>query len=460
MRIKSSNSKRVLSTVSALALTAALGTPAFAADAAAQKPEDQNATVEAVATQEKADKESNASNAKESPNKTGLTKAMVIGDLTFSYPADYQLSMQVDGMLQIISPDQSVVILARATDNEGEITSYGDLKALAEGLVPEDAQDVKTDDATIDEVSVNRISYTIGDKERAMQCIVNCVYTKDASYLISIATTGNAGTEVAKEVIESFAVEPDTDEPTDNDLEALSSVLDGAINKQGIEVFQNPELAKPLEQANLDLIAYLDEWDSSVATSHAADPYTEESYKAFNDASQDARRIAEDRSSTAEDLAAAKQAYDDAWYGLVTITSTMQFGIGETVENEDFRVTLNNAYISSHLESPESSTSWDSVGDTTFVILEFTMEALNSNMLPIDSNAVVNPVANYNGNTYKSWDYDYIGGSGLWLSAKRAYMDANMPTTIYVYTYIPADATSGSVVVDATIAGQEKKITL
>lgn len=70
-------------------------------------------------------------------------------------------------------------------------------------------------------------------------------------------------------------------------------------------------------------------------------------------------------SSSAEDLAAAKQAYDDAWYGLVTIASTMQFGIGETVENEDFRVTLNNAYISSHLESPESSTSWDSVGDTT-----------------------------------------------------------------------------------------------
>lgn len=460
MRIKSSNSKRVLSAVSALALTAALGTPAFAADTAAQKPEDQNAAAEATASQDKVDKESDSSKGKARPATSDSTKVMAVGDLTFSYPADYQSSMQEGGLLQITSPDQSVVILASATDNKSEITSYGDLKALGEGLVPEDAQDIKTDDTTIDEVPLNRISYTIGDKEKAMQCIVNCVYAEDVSYLISIATTGNAGAEVAKKVIESFVVEPNTDELADNDLEVLSSIVKDAINGQGIEVFQNPELAKPLEQANLDLIAYLDEWDSSVATSHAADPYTEESYKAFNDASQNARKIAEDRSSSAEDLAAAKQAYDDAWYGLVTIASTMQFGIGETVENEDFRVTLNNAYISSHLESPESSTSWDSVGDTTFVILEFTMEALNSNMLPIDSNAVVNPVANYNGNTYKSWDYDYIGGSGLWLSAKRAYMDANIPTTIYVYTCIPADATPGSVVVDVTIAGQEKKITL
>lgn len=459
MRIKCSNSKRVLSTVSALALTAALGTPAFAADTTAQKPEGQNTTAEAAATQEKADNESNASNAKESLSKADLMKSMVIGDLAFLCPADYQLSMQADGLLQITSPDQSTVILVSSTDNGGELTSYGDLKAISEGLVPEGAQDIKIDDTTIDEVSVNRISYTIDNKEKAMQCIVNCVYTEDTSYLISIATTGNAGIELVKKVIESLAVEPNTDELADNDLEALSSIVKDVINGHGIEVFRNPELAKPLDQANLDLLAYVDEWDASVASAHATDPYTEESFSAFNDASKAARKVAEDRKSSSEDLAAAKQAYDDAWYGLVTISSTMQFGIGETVENDDFRVTLANAQIASTLESPESDTAWEADGGATIVAMEFDIEAFNSKELSITDYAIVNPVAIYNENTYKNWEYQYIS-DGIWLSARRGVLDANIPAHIYVFTTIPSDAASGNVTIDITVAGQEKKITL
>ncbi len=135
------------------------------------------------------------------------------------------------------------------------------------------------------------------------------------------------------------------------------------------------------------------------------------------------------------------------------------FAVGETVEDEDFRVTLTSAQLDSILESPNSRTSWEPDSNATFVILEFDIEALNSNQIAVDSGAVSNVVATYNGNTYKGWDYKYVV-SELWLSAKRTYFEANMPVHVYVYTSIPSSATSGSVTVDMDIAGQDKQIVI
>lgn len=135
------------------------------------------------------------------------------------------------------------------------------------------------------------------------------------------------------------------------------------------------------------------------------------------------------------------------------------FAVGETVESEDFRVALSDAYLSAVLESPDSSTYWESDDSTAFAVLEFDIEALNSEQIPVDSGAVSDVVATYNGNTYANWDYKYVV-SQLWLSAKRTYFEANMPVHVYVYASLPASVVDGSVTVDMDIAGQEKRIVI
>lgn len=70
-----------------------------------------------------------------------------------------------------------------------------------------------------------------------------------------------------------------------------------------------------------ELLAYLDKWDNQAAENHKVDPYTEESYKTFNEASEAAREVIDDDKATSENLTTAQKAYDNAWYKLATVSS-------------------------------------------------------------------------------------------------------------------------------------------
>lgn len=80
--------------------------------------------------------------------------------------------------------------------------------------------------------------------------------------------------------------------------------------------------ATDIEKEKVDLLAYLDKWDAQVATSHAQDPYTDDSYATLTNASKAARNTINNAEATSEELEAAQKAYDDAWYALKTISST------------------------------------------------------------------------------------------------------------------------------------------
>lgn len=133
--------------------------------------------------------------------------------------------------------------------------------------------------------------------------------------------------------------------------------------------------------------------------------------------------------------------------------------VGETVSDEDFSVTLTNAYISNTVENPDSRTYWEADSGMVFVVMEFDVTALNSNEIAVNQGAISDVVANYNGNTYKSFEYKYVV-SELWLSAKNTYFDADMPVHIYVYRQIPESAINRGVTVDMVVAGQDKQLPL
>lgn len=133
--------------------------------------------------------------------------------------------------------------------------------------------------------------------------------------------------------------------------------------------------------------------------------------------------------------------------------------VGDTVSTNQWNITLADAYTSATLESSQSRTSWTASDGSTFLILEFDVEALTSDKLTIDSSAITNIVASYNNNTYKNFDMKYLA-SELWLSAKRTYLDANIPVHVYVYAALPASALDDEqpINVDLAVAGQDKHL--
>ncbi len=295
---------------------------------------------ESVVQESSSDKGSNEGEQSKNPAKKAskislteadLTKVMIIDDLSFLYPDNYQLSMSKNDMLQITSPDQNLVMLVGSRENADQIASYDELKKLAEGLIPENAKDVVSEDVTINKASVNRITYTVdaenGEQTQADQCVVNCIYTEDTSYIVIIIAQGEGAEKAITTLENTLAVGTEADNKVfaknmenfalkDKKVDALSSLATSILNKEGAAVFKNPELAEPLDQAHADLLAYVNEWDAQVAEAHASEPYTEESLKAFNEASQEAHAIAKSKKSAADDIEAAKAAYDEAWYGL------------------------------------------------------------------------------------------------------------------------------------------------
>lgn len=127
--------------------------------------------------------------------------------------------------------------------------------------------------------------------------------------------------------------------------------------------------------------------------------------------------------------------------------------IGQSVQNDDFSITLTDARVDSVLQSDASSTYWEPQDGGAFVILEFDVTALNSNQLPVDDYAITNLVANYGEDVYQGWRLQYITNQ-LWLSFTHTYLDANIPVHVYAYTTVPSSALSeGSLSVDMTLAG-------
>lgn len=134
--------------------------------------------------------------------------------------------------------------------------------------------------------------------------------------------------------------------------------------------------------------------------------------------------------------------------------------VGDTVQNEQFSITLTDARVDSVLSSNQSSTYWEPATGGAFVILEFDVTALTSEQLPVDDYAITELNAKYNEDVYPSWELQYIS-SQLWLYFRHTYLDANLPCHVYAYTTVPADAlNSGSLSISATLAGQPVSITI
>ena len=135
------------------------------------------------------------------------------------------------------------------------------------------------------------------------------------------------------------------------------------------------------------------------------------------------------------------------------------FAVGDSVLTDRWSIKCTDAYVSTTLESGQSPTLWTIDDGSIFLIMEFDVEALTSDKLVIDDYAIVDPVATYNGNTYKSFDMNYLA-SKLWLSAKRTVLEANMPVHIYVFAPLPASALDDGkpISVDLEIAGQKKHL--
>lgn len=137
--------------------------------------------------------------------------------------------------------------------------------------------------------------------------------------------------------------------------------------------------------------------------------------------------------------------------------------IGDIIENEDFRVTLNNAELTTRFTYPNNTSMPDiyiePTDGATFVFLTFTVEALNSKALAVDTYALADAVATANGNTYKSWSIEHQL-SNIGASMRNMYLEANLPETVYLFTAIPSSATSGPVTVDLKIAGEQKHLVI
>ena len=135
--------------------------------------------------------------------------------------------------------------------------------------------------------------------------------------------------------------------------------------------------------------------------------------------------------------------------------------VGQTVTTSDWKVTLTDAKISNTLESSESPICRKPGNGTCFLIMELDVECLTSNKPTVDGDGLTNIVATYNGNTYSSWEMQYIS-SQLWLYIHRTYLEANIPCHLYVYTSIPAAALDDGqpITIDLKVGGEPKTITV
>ena len=136
---------------------------------------------------------------------------------------------------------------------------------------------------------------------------------------------------------------------------------------------------------------------------------------------------------------------------------SMTINQGDTVTSTDWKITLKKAYTSTELKSNQSSTSWEASDGYAFLVLEFDITCLNSTHPTIDDQGITNIIATVKGNTYSSWEYQYIS-SQLWLYIRHTYLDANLPLHIYVYTYVPKANMKDTITVNLKIAGKDKII--
>lgn len=133
---------------------------------------------------------------------------------------------------------------------------------------------------------------------------------------------------------------------------------------------------------------------------------------------------------------------------------------GTTVTSENWKITLTDAYTSKTLKSNQSRTAWDANEGYAFLILEFDITCLNSSHPTVRGDAITELIANAGGNTYESWEFQYLN-SEIWCYIRNNNtLDANLPLHIYVYTMIPSSSMYNDVSVNLKIAGQPKEITI
>lgn len=140
---------------------------------------------------------------------------------------------------------------------------------------------------------------------------------------------------------------------------------------------------------------YLAKWDDEAAKKHEENPYTEESYKAFTEASRKALVICNAKSSSLEDIQAAQKAYDDAWYALTPISTAPKESASPASDNTpspSFKETMDayeaffDEYITFMQTYTESDNTLSMLTDLANMMTRYTetMESLNS----IDTNSL------------------------------------------------------------------------
>lgn len=140
---------------------------------------------------------------------------------------------------------------------------------------------------------------------------------------------------------------------------------------------------------------YLAKWDDEAAKNHEENPYTEESYKAFTEASRKALVICNAKSSSLEDIQAAQKAYDDAWYALTPISTAPKESASPASDNTpspSFKETMDayeaffDEYITFMQTYTESDNTLSMLTDLANMMTRYTetIESLNS----IDTNSL------------------------------------------------------------------------
>lgn len=140
----------------------------------------------------------------------------------------------------------------------------------------------------------------------------------------------------------------------------------------------------------------------------------------------------------------------------------MAFNVGETIETNDWSITLTNACLTDRLSSPKTDWGYDPSDDAhTFLLLEFDIKCLSASHPVVDGGAFSDIIATCGTGTYSGFELQYIVGD-MWLYFYNTYMEQYDADHIYVYTQVPKEAVNADqpVSVSLKIDGADKKIVI
>lgn len=338
MEARNPITKRIAIILGAVVLSLVLATTVFVANASAEvdppdcapchgdthRPGEDNPhgypTLESKEGEDKESKEaveSGVSNT-DSLYDIDLAETVSIGELNFSYPRDYQLSINSDGVVQLFSPDENIVIMATSTPID-MIASYENTDELANALISQNAYDISSEDVFIGETQARRTTYFVDSNEdedaNTTQCVMNCFSTDNAFYIVLLTCVDRNSNLNLLAIEDTFLLDNETNNGVriqssdgsmadDKSLDSSSALATELINKDSLELFQNKDNGELGEdEENLDdykseTLAMLDYLNNLFDEIHASSFYTASSFTAYTTYLDTFIKVLEDKSST------------------------------------------------------------------------------------------------------------------------------------------------------------------